>query len=124
MLGFSLAELLLTLIVIILFVKPKDLPEIVHFCGRLFYRAKKLFLDTKSSLSQISKDSGLDDLKYELHRGIASEKAKIEEDLTIIVDIYGNEHQVPNLKNIRPDLSTEELEQELEKSNQQNSKKD
>lgn len=108
MFGFSFAELIVVLLVILFFIKPKDLPEIAHFIGRVIYRAKKFYADLKNSLKEMQKEMKLDELKYELDRGVAEEKARIEEDTTTIVDMYGNEHQVPSPKK-------ENLESELVK---------
>ncbi len=121
MFGFSLAELILVLLVALIFIKPQDLPEIAHFVGRIFYRSKKLFKEIKKSLKEMENELGLDDLKHEVNRGIAEEKVRLEEELTVIVDIYGNEHQVPNVKNLRADLSDEEIANEIKKMNEANS---
>ena len=123
MFGFSLAELILVLIVILIFIKPADLPEIAHFFGKIFYRGKRLYNEFKASLKEMEKELGVDDLKHELNRGIAEEKAKLEEETTVIVDMYGNEHQVPNVGKLRGDLSKEELEEEVKKANEENLKK-
>ncbi len=123
MFGFSLAELIVVLLVILIFIKPEDLPEVAHFFGKVFYRAKRLFNEVKKSLKEMEKELGIEDLKQEMHRGIAEEKSKLEEEMTIIVDMYGNEHQVPNVKEVRPDLSEEEMAQEIKKFNEENAKK-
>jgi len=123
MFGFSFAELIVVFIVILIFVKPQDLPEIAHFFGKIYYRGKSLFNELKRSLKEMEKELGVDELKHELNRGIAEEKAKIEEDFTIIVDMDGNEHRVPNIHHIRPDLTEEERKAEVEKLNLENSKK-
>jgi Sec-independent protein translocase protein TatA len=123
MFGFSLAELIIVFVVALIFIKPQDLPEIAHFFGKIFYRGKRLFKEIKSSLKEMEKELGVDDLRHEINRGIAEEKAKLEEDMTVIVDIYGNEHRVPNIKDIRPDLTSQEMEEEVKKLNEQNSQK-
>lgn len=120
MFGFSLAELILVLIVILLFIKPQDLPEIAHFAGKVFYRGKRLFKELKASFKEMEKELGVDDLKHELHRGIAEEKAKLEDEMTVIVDIYGNEHRVPNVHEVRSDLTKEEIVKEVERLNSNN----
>ena len=122
MLGFSFAELIVVFIVALLFIKPKDLPEIANFCGRAFYRAKRLFSQLKASLKEAEKEFGVSDLKSELQRGIAEEKSRLEDETTVIVDIYGNEHRVPNLHEIRPDLDAEAIKKEVGKLNEENSK--
>jgi Sec-independent protein translocase protein TatA len=119
MFGFSLAELIVTFLVIIIFIKPQDLPEIAHFLGRIFYRLKKTYGELKKSFNELQKDFGIDDLKQEINRGIADEASKIEEEITVIVDLYGNEHHVKNLHDLRPDLTKEELTKEIKKSSNQ-----
>ena len=121
MFGFSLAELIIVFLAIIIFIKPADLPELAHLCGKMFYRAKRFYNELKISLKQMEQEFGVDELKQELHRGIAEEKSKLEEDVTVIVDMYGNEHKVPNISEIRPDLSAEELELEVAQNNENNS---
>lgn len=122
MFGFSFAELILVILVALIFIKPKDLPEIAHFIGKIFYRGKSLFADVKQYLKDAEKDLGLEDLKHELNRGIAEEKAKLEDEMTVIVDIYGNEHQVPNVKDLRPDLG-DAIVEEVAKLNEENLQK-
>lgn len=117
MLGFSFAELILVILVTLIFIKPQDLPEIAHFFGKIFYRSKKLFKELKQYLKDAEKDLGLEELRHELNRGIAEEKSKLEDEMTVIVDIYGNEHKVPNVKQLRPDLKEEEIESEIAKLN-------
>jgi Sec-independent protein translocase protein TatA len=122
MFGFSLAELIVVLLVILIFIKPADLPEIAHFLGKIFYRAKRLYQDLKSSFKEMEKEFGVDELRHELNRGIAEEKSKLEDDFTVIVDMNGNEHRVPNVGKIRPDLNDEELKKEIEELNKNNAK--
>ena len=114
MFGFSLAELIIVFLVILIFIKPQDLPEIAHFLGKIFYRTKRLYKELKSSLKDMEKEFGIDDLKQELNRGIAEEKAKLEDEITVIVDLYGNEHQVPKVSDERTD--------EVKELNEKNSK--
>ncbi len=122
MFGFSFAELIIVLIVALIFIKPQDLPEIAHFVGKIFYRGKRLIKDLKQSLKDMESELGLDDLKHEINRGIAEEKSKLEEEMTVIVDIYGNEHRVPNVKDVRPDLTAEEAAEEIKRLNEENKK--
>lgn len=122
MFGFSFAELIIVLIVALIFIKPQDLPEIAHFVGKIFYRGKRLIKDLKQSLKEMEKELGLEDLKQEINRGIAEEKSKLEEEMTVIVDIYGNEHLVPNVKDVRPDLTAEEAAEEIKRLNEENKK--
>ena len=108
------------MLVSLIFIKPKDLPEIAHFVGKTFYRGKRLFDDIKKYLKTAEADLGIDELRHELNRGIAEEKSKLEDEMTVIVDMYGNEHQVPNVKSIRSDLDSEKIAEEVERLNKEN----
>lgn len=120
MFGFSLAELIMVFLVAIIFIKPSDLPELARFAGKMIYRAKTFFEQMKSSLKEISKEIGVDDIKQEFDRGVLSEKIKIEDEVTVIVDMEGNEHIVPNIHEVRSDLDKEEIKQEIERLNKEN----
>ena len=121
MFGFSLAELLLVCIIALIFIRPKDLPEIAHFIGKIFYRGKAFFADLKKQFKEVEQELGLDEIKHELNRGIAEEKARLNEDEdTVIVDIYGNEHRVPNTHKNALNMDSEEFSQEVKKMNEEN----
>ncbi len=121
MFGFSLAELLIVCLVTLIFIKPQDLPEIAHFVGKIFFRGKRMFDDLKKQFKEVEKDIGFEEIKHELHRGIAEEKAKLTEyETTVIVDINGNEHVVQNIHEIRSDLTKEEMAEEVKKLNEEN----
>ena len=125
MFGFSLAELFIVLIVVLIFIKPQDLPEIARFVGKAIFHGKRLYQQVKDSLTQLEKEFELESLKNEVNQAIAEEKLKYHdenEEQTIIVDMYGNEHYVANLKNLRNDLSKEDLVNEVEKNNKINQK--
>ncbi len=122
MFGFSLAELIVVFLAILIFVRPSDLPEIAHFLGRAYYRIKKIYDDLKKSFKEMESQFGIDDLKHELNRGIAEEKSKLEDDFTVIVDMDGKEHRIPNISSLREDLSSDELEEEIRKENEKNKK--
>jgi len=118
MFGISFTELIILLVVALVFIRPDDLPEIAYFIGRIIYRAKKVYFDAKNYLRVSGKEFGLDDVKYEIDRGIADEKARLDDEVTIIVDMDGNEHKV-NLKNINRDVDKDEIE-ELNSKNSYN----
>ncbi len=124
MFGFSLAELMIVLLVILLFIKPQDLPEIARFVGKAFYRLKRLYHELKKSLREMEKEFGLEEVRDEFNRAISEEKAKLEDDTTIIVDMNGKEHRVPNITNLRSDLNEDELQKEIKRSNEVNSRKE
>ena len=120
MLGFSFAELIVVIIVVIIFIKPDDMPEIARFIGKLIYHGKHNINKIKNHLKEIEKEIGIDKLKEEFNQSIAEEKAKLENDITIIVDMYGNEHEVSNIYEIRDDIRKEDLEQEIIDHNNKN----
>ena len=75
----------------------------------------------KQQFEEVKKDLDFQEIKQEINRGIAEEKAKLEDlDETIIVDMYGNEHRVQNVESFRADLSKEEIEEEIKKLNEEN----
>jgi Sec-independent protein translocase protein TatA len=127
MFGFSLAELFLVLLAILIFIKPQDLPEIARFVGKAIYHGKRLYQKLKNSLTDLEKEFELDSLRHEVNQAIASEKLKHEdveeEDSTIIVDMFGNEHRVNNIKEIRSDLDEEKIKKEVEEGNAINQSK-
>lgn len=110
MFGISFTELLILLVVALVFIRPDDLPEIAHFIGRVIYRVKKVYYDAKNYLRDSGKEFGLDEVKYEIDRGMAQEKAKLDDDITIVVDMDGNEHKV-NLKNVDREVNKAEIEE-------------
>lgn len=126
MFGFSLAELIVVFIVIIIFVKPQDLPEIARFLGKIYYKIRSFFQQIKEQLKEVEKEIGFDEIKQEINKGISEARVELEEkegNFTTIIDIYGKEHKVPNISGLRSDLSKEELEGEISKYNKKNTKK-
>ena len=127
MFGFYLSELFLVLLAILIFIKTQDLPEIARFVGKAIYHGKKLYQKLKNSLTDLEKEFELDSLRHEVNQAIASEKLKHEdveeEDSTIIVDMFGNEHRVSNIKEIRSDLDEEKIKKEVEEGNALNKSK-
>lgn len=124
MLGFSFAEIILILLVIIIFIRPKDLPQIAYFGGKLFYKLKNLFFSLKKTCLNMLDDFGLQDIKEEMNRGISEEKSKYDSKKpTIIIDMYGNEHEVHDINDLRSDLANADLQNEIAKENKKNAKK-
>ncbi len=135
MFGFSLAELILVLLVALIFIKPTDLPEIAYFIGKIFFRIKKTINNLKSQYYKIEQEMGLEEIRQELERGMADAKINLEdkeEEGVVIVDIYGNEHIVskenlPNAMNSKggelKDEQMQEIAQEIERLNLENKQK-
>jgi Sec-independent protein translocase protein TatA len=79
MFGFSFAELILVLLVILFFIKPQDLPEIARFIVKTIFHAKKLYNEAKDSLKQLEKEFEIDNLKQEFNQAITEEEIKHHE---------------------------------------------
>ena len=125
MFGFSLAELFIVLIVALIFIKPQDLPEIARFIGKAIFHGKRMYFELKKTLKDLEKEFEIDNLKNEVNQAIAEEKIKYEDnenDETIIVDMFGNEHRVNNLNEIRKDLNPKDLKKEILENNMKNTK--
>ena len=69
MFGFSLAELLLILILAIIFLKPQDLPELAYFIGKMIGKIKKIINELQNSYNDIAKDLQIEELKQEIKKG-------------------------------------------------------
>lgn len=123
MFGFSFAELVLVLLVGIIFIRPQDLPEVAHLIGRAIFHGKMLMTKIRNSFRELEKDAAVQELRNELNRGLAEEKTKNDEDSTIIVDMFGNEHRVSNIGEIRPDIDQEMLAKEVAEANSTNLQK-
>ncbi len=119
MFGISLTELLIILGIAIFVVKPKDLPEIANYFGKIYAKIKKSINYLKTEFEKSQKEIGIDQIKQEFKLGIDEEEKKDEESQEI-VDIYGNIHKVSKISDLRTDLTKEELEEEIRKYNELN----
>ncbi|MES2678173.1 MAG: twin-arginine translocase TatA/TatE family subunit [Pseudomonadota bacterium] len=120
MFGISLGEFLLILVIAILVIGPKDLPEVARYLIRAIAKTKQLIAKAKAELDVLGKEIGIDEIKNEIAIELANEKTRIESEVTTIIDLYGNEHQVSDLSEIRKDKNKDEIEQEISELNQKN----
>jgi sec-independent protein translocase protein TatB len=123
MFGISFAEMALILMVALIIIGPKDLPEVSRYLIKFIAKSKRMISSAKKELNKLGEEVGIEDIKNEIALEMVNEKVKLEEDLTTIIDIYGNEHQVPNIENVRNDKSKEDLLKEVEDHNQKNQNK-
>jgi Tat protein translocase TatB subunit len=123
MFGISFGEFLLILAIAVVVIGPKDLPEVARHIIKAIAKIKHLISKAKSDLDALGKEIGIDEIKNEIAIEMADQKARLENDVTTIIDIYGNEHQVPAIDEIRKDKSKEELQKEVEELNKKNSEK-
>jgi Tat protein translocase TatB subunit len=124
MFGISLAEFLVILIVAICVIGPKDMPEVARYIIKMIYKIKQFIAEAKKELKIMGDELGLEEIKAELEQEIIAKKAQFEQEITTIIDIYGQEHQVYEIDKLRPDTSKDELMAEIAKYNIINSQKD
>tara|TARA_Y100000389_G_scaffold204519_1_gene257656 strand:+ start:1699 stop:1980 length:282 start_codon:yes stop_codon:yes gene_type:complete len=84
MFGISFFEFLLIIIIFILAIDPRDLPNIIKKIIEGFFGFRDYF-------NQISQDIGFDDIKNEVENNLNNEKMK---NITEITDIYGVKHNI------------------------------
>lgn len=126
MFGISLVELLIALLVAIFLVKPADMPQIAHYLGKIYSKFKKVVKSFKDSLEDIKKEAGFDQIKQEFDLAVDEqdrEGVKKSKKTTQIVDIYGETHHVLDVSGIRPDLTEQDIEKEIEALNSENKNK-
>jgi len=91
MFGISFFEFVIIFTILILIVKPKDLPELIKKTLEFFYKSRDYFSNIKAELSQFSQNIGFDDIKNEVENNFNEEKIK---NITNITDLYGQKHNI------------------------------
>lgn len=120
MFGISLAELLVIMTIAVIFIGPKELPEVARYVTKFIIKIKKVFEEVKTELRTVSDQLGLDEIKSEVEMELMKEKIKLDQEPTTIIDIYGHEHQVYGVDQLRTDKTKEEIEEEIKNYNQIN----
>lgn len=120
MFGISLAELLVIMTIAVIFIGPKELPEVARYITKFIIKVKKILEEVKKELKTVSNQLGLDEIRSEVEMELMKEKIKSDQEPTTIIDIYGNEHQVYGVDQLRTDKSKEEIEEEIKNYNQIN----
>lgn len=120
MFGISLGEFLLILIVAVLVIGPKDLPEVARYLIKAIAKTKHIIAKAKADLGVLGKEIGIEEIKNEIAVELANEKTRIENEVTTIIDLYGNEHQVLGLNEMRKDKNKDEIKKEIAELNQKN----
>ena len=120
MFGISLGEFLLILIVAILVIGPKDLPEVARYLIKAIAKTKHIIAKAKADLDVLGKEIGIEEIKNEIAVELANEKTRIENEVITIIDLYGNEHQVLGLNEMRKDKNKDEIKKEIAELNQKN----
>lgn len=123
MFGISFDELLLTLVIAIVIIGPKDLPEVARYVTKFILRGKQMIAKIKTDLNELGKEIGIDEIKNEVAIDLANENARLEKETTTIIDIYGNEHQIYGVDEIRKDKNKAEIAEEIARLNKANSRK-
>ena len=113
MFGISLGEFLIIIAIMTFVVGPKDFPEIARQIIKIIAKSKHFITKAKAELNVLGAEIGLDEIKNEVAIELANERAKIKQEITTIIDIYGNEHHISDIDQIRTDKNKEEIEQEI-----------
>ena len=66
MFDLSLAEILLVVVVIVVFIQPKDLPVVVKAVANFIKTIRDFSHDIRKSFDDIAKEAGIDDVKETL----------------------------------------------------------
>ena len=122
MLGISLVEFLVIIFLGIAVIKPKDFPDIAHNLIKMIAKGKGIIAKVKTDLNAFSKEIGIEEIKNEVAVEMANEKSRLEKEIVTIIDIYGNEHQVGDVDEIRGDRVEDDIKKEIDKYNSINKK--
>jgi len=101
-------------------VGPKDIPDLARNIVRFVYKFKQFIAESKKELKSVGDEMGLGEIRQEIEQELIAEKIKLEKEVTTIVDIYGEEHHVYGVDELRSDLKKEDLKAEIVKHNQVN----
>ena len=124
MFGFSLAEFILVIIVAIIFIKPQDLPELAKMLGKTVGEIKKLYQNLLAQWQDVAKQPEIISLAQEFQQQVSLAEKNIQTSTeTVVIDMYGKEHIVSNIFEVRPDLTKEQLSQEVQEYNKNNNPK-
>ena len=122
MLGISLVEFLVIIFLGIAVIKPKEFPDIAHNLIKMIAKGKGIIAKVKTDLNAFSKEIGIEEIKNEVAVEMANEKSRLEKEIVTIIDIYGNEHQVGDVDEIRGDRVEDDIKKEIDKYNSINKK--
>jgi Sec-independent protein translocase protein TatA len=121
MFGISLPEFIIVIVLLVAVTKPSDIPSIARYLTKAFFKVKNVLRHAKDEVSKVSKELGIEDIKNEAEAEIKKEHDDLKK--TIIIDIYGNEHEVHDVESIRGDLAKEDLHAQIEDQNKINKEK-
>jgi Sec-independent protein translocase protein TatA len=124
MFNFSLAEFILVILVAIIFIKPQDLPELAKMLGKIVGEIKKIYQKLLTQFNEVAKQPEIASLTKEFQQQVCLsefETKKPAKEITII-DMYGKEHIVSNIFDVRSDLTTQQIEEQVKDCNKNNSK--
>lgn len=93
MLGLSWAEIFVIVIIAIIFIGPKELPEVLRTIGKFFAKIKEYSNELKEAF-----DSALEESE------IKKTKQKMEEEIKYITDLEGKKQRVYDLDDFLPDF--------------------
>lgn len=88
MFGLSLGETAIILLVALVVVGPKELPQVIKVCAGFISYIKGLISDFKAQVEEVAKDAGLHDIRKEL------EENEVFTQMPTIIDLEGNPQPV------------------------------
>ncbi len=91
MFDLSLAEILLIVVVVVVFMQPKDLPVVVRAIARFLKMIRDFSHEIKQAFEDIAKEAGIDEVKETLE----AEMRMIQGDDGKMYESY----QIPSLEN-------------------------
>lgn len=97
-------EIILITVLVLIFVKPEDLPDLLEKLGRFYSKSKNYFFSIKSELSNSMSD--IKDAKIEIEREL-KESFDFEKELKNISKEFKEARDISDLKDRDPSLKVE-----------------
>lgn len=93
MFDFDLGKLLLIGVVALIFIPPKDLPQVLRQLGRMIGKARRIAADFQSQFNEAIRDTELEDLRDEFRN--LKEQASVKGAIGQVADIIEESAKIP-----------------------------
>jgi sec-independent protein translocase protein TatB len=100
MFDFDLGKLLLIGVVALIFIPPKDLPQVLRQLGRMIGKARRIAADFQSQFNEAIRDTELEDLRDEFRS--LKEQASVKGAVGQIADIIEESAKIPPISENAP----------------------
>lgn len=100
MFDFDLGKLLLIGVVALIFIPPKDLPQVLRQLGRLLGKARRIAADFQSQFNEAIRDTELEDLRDEFRN--LKEQASVKGAMSQVADIIEESAKIPPIGESAP----------------------